>query len=389
MNFLRKKFSERKKFLVSQGISAINNYLPVFFSLLTREPQLIGTIVILQSLLTIYIAIVRSGFGNAYMKESRSDIKIENSRLVFVMLTTSSFLSAYLFLRLAHTLSFSHYVLVFFIIVFNIFHEFDRARLISSGDYATLVKSDLVFLISSCFISLFYFANLSVNSILFFCFVGPFCSLIYLRAIHKSGGFFNNLDKGKEEINSHLIALLFLPIISFTTVFILNMTWAARFDLDDVGIVRGIAFFFVPLQFFVNAFPHFILKEKISPKKILNLNNQFLIIFFCAFLSLVWIVKSEMLTTQSLLIVVLLSASIFSVIHSQETALFMIQRNRVSRVLQLRLLWAFIVIISALFMPQSDNSAIVLALLIAFSDVFYAILLQLNFRYSRKGKNAD
>jgi hypothetical protein len=67
----------------------------------------------------------------------------------------------------------------------------------------------------------------------------------------------------------------------------------------------------------------------------------------------------------------------------------MIQRNRVAQVLQLRLLWACIVMISALFLPRSDSSSIVLALVIAVSDVIYAIMIKLNFRFSRKEKNAD
>ncbi len=389
MKSFRKKLSDRKKFLASQGVSAINNYLPVFFSLLTRNPELIGIIVILQSLITIYIAIVRSGFGNAYMKESRSDIRIKNTRVVFVFLLTSSLFSAFLFLRFAHKLYFSHFVLVVFIIVFNIFHEFDRARLVSIGDYVSLVKSDFILLISSCLFSVFYITDLSVNLILFICFIGPFCSVIYLRLKRRINNVYKNLDHKKEEINSRLFALSLLPIITFATVFIFNLTWATRFGLDDVGIVRGIAFFFVPLQFFMNAFPHFILKEKRSPKKILRLKYQVLAIIVCASLSLVWTANSQMLMTQSLLIVGLLSTSIFSVIQSQETALFMIQRNEVARVLQLRFFWACIVMISALFLPQSDSSPIMLALVIAVSDVIYAIIIKLNFQFSRKEKNAD
>jgi hypothetical protein len=229
--------------------------------------------------------------------------------------------------------------------------------------------------------------NFSLSSISIIFFLGPFSSLVYI--FYFSWQFRQAKQKlaVKAISNIDLIALSAIPLITFVSVFVLNVIWSTKYGVQDLGIVRGLSLFFIPIQFLLSVFPHIILKEKLSYGKFFNKKVRLGLLIVCAGFSLIWAEYSEILSTQTLWIVLALTFSMHSVIASQEITLFKISKGRVKTILYVRFFWGGLIILLACIWPASNSTPLHLALVIAFSDFLYRVILSSRFLSFRERSN--
>jgi hypothetical protein len=157
--------------------------------------------------------------------------------------------------------------------------------------------------------------------------------------------------------------------------------------VQDLGIVRGLSLFFVPIQFLLSVLPHIILKEKLSYGRYFDQKMRLGLLIACAGFSLIWAEYSEIISTQTLWIVVALTFSMHSVIASQEIALLRISKGGVKTILYVRFFWGGLIILLACLWPASNSIPLHLALIIAFSDFLYRVIL--NLRFLSFGERSD
>jgi hypothetical protein len=282
---------------------------------------------------------------------------------------------------------FSLFVLFSLILIFSITQEYFRAKLISSNNYIHLFFADLIWLVACLMTAIIIWDNFSLSSISIIFFLGPFSSLVYI--FYFSWQFRQAKQKlaVKAISNIDLIALSAIPLITFVSVFVLNVIWSTKYGVQDLGIVRGLSLFFIPIQFLLSVFPHIILKEKLSYGKFFNKKVRLGLLIVCAGFSLIWAEYSEILSTQTLWIVLALTFSMHSVIASQEITLFKISKGRVKTILYVRFFWGGLIILLACIWPASNSTPLHLALVIAFSDFLYRVILSSRFLSFRERSN--
>ena len=385
----KRGINNRNLFLISQAVSAVSNYFPLGIAMLTKDVVLIGQVAIFQSLFTIFIAITRSGVGFAILKAAGNATNIQNPKFPLMVLGLLTIPTTLLYCNLSLNSDFSLFMLFCLILLLSIFQEFSRAKLISASRYKQLVFVDSSWLIASSITAFIFHGNFSFRSIVFIFFAGPLSSAVYIVFLGVRSKVTPSTSDVRTLSNAELFFLTTIPLITFVVVFILNIIWSTKFGASDLGIVRGLSFFFIPIQFLLSIFPHVILRERKSASTFLNKRTSFGLVLICATFSIIWASYSEILNVQTVLIVMALSLSMHSIIASQELALKRILENRIKGTLIARLIWGISVILFVCIAPTTRWSPLQLALIIAFSDVFYRLILNSRFLFSREGTDGD
>jgi hypothetical protein len=376
----RRSLSDRQLFLISQATSSLSNFVPITLSILIRDIQLIGEIAIFQSLLTIFVSVTRSGIGIALLRDSGNGKHSQDSRFGLLVLIAMVFPTTFFYARYSSNLSPLFYFFFCLIVLSSISQEYLRARLISSNLFYTLVKADLVWLFASLLLAIIYLGRFSFGNILVIFLVGPLCSIVYVKYSSQRSTRVVSIGETNNKSRYEIMNLLALPLITFINVFFVNIIWSYRFGSEDIGMVRGLLFFFVPIQFVIGAFPLVILKDKASVSSLVTKKMRYVYLLICFVLSLAWGYFSQILTFEIVVIVSLLTLSVHSVIVSQEIVLLQIARKKSGEILLLRLLWAILLILSASFIPELISTTLQLALIMASADIVYAITLRLRYR---------
>ena len=372
---IRKSLSNRQLFLISQATSSLSNFIPIILSILIRDIQLIGEVAIFQSLLTIFVSVTRSGIGLALLRDSGTGKHPQDSRFGLLVLIAMVFPTTFFYARYSSNFSLFFYGFCCLILLCSISQEYLRARLISSNLFHTLVKADLVWLFASLSLAIIYLGQFTFGNILVIFLVGPICSIVYVK--YKSRRIMRVVSIGEASKKSRYEIL---NLITFINVFFVNIIWSYRFGSEDIGMVRGLLFFFVPIQFIIGAFPLVILKEKASVSSLVTKKMRYVYLSICFILSLAWGYFLGNLTFEIVVIVSLLTLSVHSVIVSQEIVLLQIARKKSGQILRLRLLWAILLILNASFIPEMISTTLQLALIIASADIIYALTVRLRYR---------
>ncbi len=380
----RKFLSSRNLFLISQASSASGNFLPLGVAMMTKDIVLIGQVAVFQSLFTIFGSVTRSGIGFIMFKSAGIGLGLPSPRLPIIILSFLAIPGTYIYCEFSLNSDFSLFAVFYTILVLTIFQEYSRAKLIALGHYLNLALVDIVWLLAGCLTAIVNIGELSFRTILYVFLSGPLCSVVYIIVISFKLGIFRPASGVATPKNSDLIYLSAMPLITFLSVFSLNIIWESRFNVSDLGVVRGLYFFFVPIQFVLSVFPHIILKERGSTKSITNTKTKLVLILACAGFAIVWAYFSGILNLNTVAILIAISISMESIVSSQESALNGILENRVQKILLLRLTWAFIILSLGCTFPDLGSTSLGLALVIAFSDIVYRRSLHSRFFQSRE-----
>ncbi len=383
-----RNLTDRQLFLTSQATSSLSNFVPLILSILTRDITLIGQVATFQSLLTIFISVTRSGIGFSMFRASGNRIESFNSRIGLLVIIATVFPATLFYTYFAFGYDTTLFIIFCLILLLSIAQEYVRVQLISSNLFLILVRADLVWLFASLLSSTMYLGGFTFNKILVIFMLGPACSLVY--ALSKARIEFYILAKSQRSNASHsdLLNLLAMPLITFITVFCVNIIWSGRFSADDIGMIRGLSFFFVPIQFIIGAFPLVVLKDKQAVSSFVTLKKRYFYLSTCAFFAVLWAFYSQILTFETGVIVALLTLSVHSVVISQETFLLQVSMNNSGDVVLLRLAWSILLILSVSFVPAFISTPVMLAGVIASIDMIYALTLRIRFgKFSESGSS--
>ena len=384
---IRKTITNRDLYIISQGLSALGNYFPMALALLSKNLGLIGQIAIFQSLFTIFLSITRSGMGFAMLKAAGNNMKIQSLKPALLVLYLFVLPTTFLYCEYSLNSDYSLFLLFSFILIFAITQEYYRAKLISSNNYIHLFFADLIWLVACLITAVIIWDNFSLSSISVTFLFGPFSSLIYIFIFSRRFRVTKPRLEVKAITYGELISLSAIPLITFVSVFVLNVIWSTKHGVQDLGIVRGLFLFFIPIQFLLSVFPHMILKEKLSHIMFFNEKKRLGFLIMCASFSLMWAEYSGILSMQTLLMVIALTFSMYSVIASQEITLLRISEGRVKMILCVRFSWGVLIVLLACIWPASNSTPLHLALIIAFTDFLYRIVLNSRFLSFRERNN--
>ena len=370
---------DRDIFIISQSLSALGNYFPMALALLSKNLELIGQIAIFQSLFTIFISITRSGMGFAMLKASGNHTNFQSLKPALLIQSFFILPSALIFCKYSLNSDYSLLILFSSIILFGIAQEYYRAKLISSNNYTQLFVADLIWLAANFIFAVIYWDDFSLISISVTAFFGPFSSFVYIFFFLPSFKATRPRLEVKSLPIAELIFLSAMPLITFVSIFVLNIIWSTKHGLHDLGIVRGLSLFFIPVQFVLSIFPHIILKEKNSQVEFFDKKRRLILLILCAIFALIWAKYTEIFSIQILLIVFTIMFSMYSVIVSQETALIRISENRFKVVVFVRFFWGGLLVFLGCIWPASNSTPLHLALIIALCDFFYKLILNSRF----------
>lgn len=372
---LRNRISNQNLFLSSQAFSSTSNYLPLALAMSTRDVLLIGQIAVYQSLFTIFISITRSGIGYSMLKATGMGMRIGNAKFALIFLTSQTVPATFFYCRFSLDSDYSLFLLFCSILMFSILQEFFRALIISLSFYRQLAFADLVWLMASSVTALFFIGGFTLQNIAYVFFFGSFCSVMYSCLFLLRKRFIQSSSKVKSVPSFELFSLSTIPLITFLSVYILNLVWSAKYGVEDLGIVRGISFFFIPIQFLLSVFPHIILRERKSARTFFSGRRRLVLLLACSCFAITWAAYTHILNSETFFIVLALCLSMNAIITSQEISLLRIAHDHINTLLLKRFTWSVILILLACLLPPTISTPLQLAAIIAFSDVLYRLLL--------------
>lgn len=234
---------------VDQGISALTNYLPLFFSLIVNNWTGVGQATYFSAIYVFIISISRSSLGTFQLVE-REKVNLKQIT-VFGLLTSLS--GSFLVYPLMMKLDVNH-ILVAVILIFPLLQDNLRYASFSSKNPSIALKSDLIWFVTTSMLCLFFLERgfLNFEIILFSWSIGSmlaYCWITFSFLGSERGG----ITRSKIKIDySKFLRLGSTGFLSEINTVFVNLIVTALASISLLGEFRFYQILLLPVAFLIN-----------------------------------------------------------------------------------------------------------------------------------------
>lgn len=363
---------------IDQLITALISYFPLLLPLYQRDLKSLAYISTTLMAYAIILGLIRNTFVNVIYSDKTRDVihpRVILVGLVICLLPLTTVITMFL---LQADVSWSH-LFVAGILGLSGLQEIFRQILLKFEFSKRATFADASWLITMVFFAIFLHGLIpSTLELMAVCWVIGIIISLVLQApeIFRAKRISSKVASGS--VLSEFLVLGFASVLSTSHGFVINLIFQWRNLDSDLGLYRGLLFFFLPISFLINYQQIVFLPLFSSGKSYKREEHQFtktaLLFFpFLAIAAVMWVFQD--INIYSLTLGVLTGSIPLVVLHSNRLNLRIINLGKMNTYLGLRKLWLFVSIIAIGFV-SSFGSLLVIVSCSLVIEILYFVLVK-------------